>query len=225
MKAFFSIFSLLVICTLFSCVEEEPFGQLETFWIYSYPVPCDHTGTTQTVCLGISRANEFDFDWEKLERIPLEIEGFTFKPFYIQKIQIQRFKNLNTQKITTKLIRVLEEERDYYDLLEGSWRVKRYQGEDLPNPDFPKGQTVSILAGIRLAGSTDGCNSKILQIKKVGPDRILSFGSARSTAIACNPQEWINPFPGLSKNFKREGNILTFFSEEEGEVAIWEKIN
>ncbi|MFL0684261.1 MAG: hypothetical protein ACJLTB_13725 [Algoriphagus aquaeductus] len=217
---------LIIFVLTVSCQGlEEPFGELETFWVYSYPIPCDPTGTTQTTCLGISRSDEFDFNWSVLERIPLEIEGFTFKPFYFQKIQVQRFKNINSKKITTKLVRILEEERDYYDLLEGNWKVKRYLGEDLPNQSFPNGQQVNFLLGIRMALSSDGCNSISLPIKKVGPNRIISFGNAMSTAKACPPSWWIKPYPGIQEIFKREGNLLIFHNDLGGEVAVWEKIN
>lgn len=217
---------LIIFVLTVSCQGlEEPFGEMETFWVYSYPIPCDPTGTTQTTCLGISRSDEFDFNWSFLERIPLEIEGFTFKPFYFQKIQVQRFKNINSKKITTKLVRILEEERDYYDLLEGNWKVKRYLGEDLPNPSFPNGQHVNFLLGIRMALSSDGCNSISLPIKKVGPNRIISFGNAMSTAKACPPSWWIKPYPGIKEIFKRKGNLLIFHNDLGGEVAVWEKIN
>lgn len=217
---------LIIFVLTVSCQGlEEPFGELETFWVYSYPIPCDPTGTTQTTCLGISRSDEFDFNWSVLERIPLEIEGFTFKPFYLQKIQVQRFKNINSKKITTKLVRILEEERDYYDLLEGNWKVKRYLGEDLPNPSFPDGQTVMFLQGVRIAGSSDGCNGYSMLINKVSPNKIISYGNPWSTQRACPGKQFIIPYPGITERFKREGNLLIFHNDLGGEVAVWEKIN
>ncbi|MFN4000168.1 META domain-containing protein [Algoriphagus sp.] len=160
-----------------------------------------------------------------MERIPLEIEGFTFKPTFIQKILVRKIENTTTGEIRRKLIRVLAEEKDYYELIEGGWKVKKYMGEDLPNENFPKGQSVGILPGIRMAGSSDGCNHITLEIQKVGPDKILSFGTTISTQIACPNVLLIPAFPGITRNFKREGNVLTFYSENEGEVAVWEKLN
>ncbi len=219
-------FILAIIFFFSSCQEnEEPRGIEETFWVYSYPVPCDHTGTTQTTCLGISTADEFDFNWLTLERIPFEIEGFTFKPYFIQKLEVLKIEDEESGETRRKLIRILAEERDYYELLEGGWNVKKYLGEELPNPSFPNGQTVSVLRGIRMAVSTDGCNQITLEIRKVGPNQILSFGSLTSTARGCFNELHYPPFPGLGANFKREGNTLTFFSKECEEVAIWEKIN
>lgn len=84
-------------------------------------------------------------------------------------------------------------------------------GEDLPNERFPKGQLLSIGGrGIRIELSSDGCNSFDLMIPKVGPGKILSFGPLSTTLVACHGQLQIIPFPGISSNFKREGNTLTF---------------
>jgi hypothetical protein len=221
-----SSWNLLLVLFLSSCSEnEEPQSIEETFWVYSYPIPCDSSSDKPSFCLGISYAEEFDFNWPALETIPLEIEGFTFKPTFIQKILVRKIEKTTTGEIKRKLIRVLAEEKDYYDLIEGGWKVKKYMGEELPNKNFPKGQSVGILPGIRIAGSSDGCNQITLEIQKVGPDKILSFGKTISTQIAC-PNVLLNPaFPGISYNFKREGNSLTFYNDNEEEVAIWEKMN
>lgn len=216
---------LLVLFFLSSCSEnEEPQGVEETFWVYSYPVQCDHSSNIPSPCLGISYAEEFDFNWPALERIPFEIEGFTFKPTFIQKILVRKIENTTTGEIKRKFIRVLAEEKDFYHLIEGSWKVQKYMGKDLPNENFPKGQSVSILLGIRMAVSTDGCNQLILEIRKVGPNKILSFGSLTSTAKGCINELHYPPFPGIGAIFKREGNVLTFYSDTKEEIAVWEKL-
>jgi hypothetical protein len=220
-------FILIFISLCFiSCGEEEmPLGETEVFWVYSFPVPCDPKSNPVTLCLGVSYSEEFDFELAFSDRIPFEIEGYTFKPHYIQRLQVMRFEDSKTGKVTRKLIRIIAEERDYYDLLEGNWKVKRYLGEDLPNPSFPNGQSVNFLPGKRMALSSDGCNSISLQIKKVGPNRIISFGEGRSTLVACPPSLLIKPYPGLQEKFKREGNLLTFHNDFGEEVAVWEKMN
>ncbi|MDO8965239.1 hypothetical protein [Algoriphagus sp.] len=221
-KAYFILIGLIF---FFSCSEnEEPQGVEETFWVYSYPVQCDHSSNIPSPCLGISYAEEFDFNWPALERIPFEIEGFTFKPTFIQKILVRKIENTTTGDIKRKLIQVLAEEKDNYDLIEGGWKVQIFMGEGLPNEKFPKGQSVSILPGIRMAVSTDGCNQLILEIRKVGPNKILSFGSLTSTAKGCFNELQYPPFPGIGAIFKREGNVLTFYSEEKVEIAVWEKL-
>jgi len=223
-----SLWNLLpIIFLLISCQEnEEPEGVEETFWVYSYTVPCQSTSNKPSSCLGISYAPEFDYNWLSLERIPLEIEGFTFKETFSQRIMVSKMENPTTGEVRRKLIRVLAEEKDFYELIEGGWKVKKYMGEDLPIERFPKGQSLSIGGrGIRIALSSDGCNSFNLWIRKVGPDKILSFGPLSTTLIACHGELLIIPFPGFGRNFKREGNTLTFYSDTEGEVAVWEKIN
>lgn len=218
---------LLVLFFLSSCSEkEEPQGVEETFWVYSYPVQCDHSSNIPSPCLGISYAEEFDFNWPALERIPFEIEGFTFKPTFIQKILVRKIENTTTGEIKRKFIRVLAEEMDFYHLIEGSWKVQKYMGKDLPNENFPKGQSVDILPGfIRWAASSDGCNQIIIQLQKIGPNKILSTTPVSITLKACHGELLFPAFPGLSRNFKREGNVLTFYSDNEEEVAVWEKLN
>lgn len=216
---------ILLFGTLFSCQEnEEPQGVEETFWVYSYTVPCESTSNKPSQCLGISYAAEFDYNFSSLEIMPLEIEGFTLKPTFIQKVLVRKIENTTTGEITRKLIQVLAEEKDYYELIEGGWKVKKYLGEDLPNDKFPKGQSVSILPGaIRLATSSDGCNQITIQIQKVEPYKILSIIPISLTLINCSGQLLISPFPGLGANFKREGNTLTFYSDTGDEIAVWEK--
>lgn len=98
-------------------------------------------------------------------------------------------------------------------------------GKDLPNEDFPEGQSVGLFGLLRMAVSSDGCNQITLEIKNVGQNEILTFGSMTSTLKACVGELQIPPFPGLSQNFKREENTLTFYSDTEGEIAVWEKVN
>ncbi|MBC6369083.1 hypothetical protein [Algoriphagus sp. AK58] len=218
-------FSFLGFFLLLACSEEEkPKGESEVFWVYSYTFPCDPNSTAAAPCLGITYSEELDFDVTTFEWIPSKIEGYTFKPNYIQKLQVLKFEDSKTREIKRKLVRVIEEERDYYDLLEGSWKVKRYKGEDLPNPSFPNGQSVGIIPGIRFALSTDGCNQIEVQLKKIEQNKILSTGYLRTTAMDCGGRKLVIPFP-WTRNFKREGNLLIFYDDSVGEYAIWEKMN
>lgn len=219
---FISLLAFLIAC---SDYEEMGPSIEETFWVYSYTLPCYTSSNIANPCLAITGSEQFDFNLSELEKIPNEIEGFTFKPNYFQRIQVLKRENLKTKEIKRKLIRVLDEEKDFYELLEGGWKVKKYMGENLPNENFPNGQSVSILPGMRLAISTDGCNSISLEIQKVEENRIISFGSARSTLIGCPSKSLFPPFPGLSHSFKRAGNVLTFYNETEEEGAVWEKLN
>lgn len=219
---------LLVLFFLSSCSEnDEPQGIEETFWVYSYPINSMPGSIPVFSDFAISHEEEFNFDRSTWELIPQEIEGFIFKPTYLQRLLVSKKEDWNTGKVERKLVRVLAEEKDHYDLLEGTWKVIKYEGSDLPNENFPKGQSVFILPGIfRIAGSSDGCNNITLEIQKVGPNKVLSFGTKMMTQKACLP-DWHDtlPYPGLSNNFKREGNVLTFYSDTEGEVAVWEKLN
>lgn len=219
---FLSLLTYLIACSDYE--KMEPSIE-ETFWVYSYTLPCNTSSTITNPCLAITGSEQLDFNLSELEKIPNEIEGFTFKPHYFQRIQVLTKENRKTGEINRKLIRVLEEEKDFYELLEGSWKVKKFMGEDLPNENFPNGQSVSILPSIRLAISTDACNSISLEIQKVEENRIVSFGSARSTLIGCPSKSLILPFPGLSHSFKRAGNVLTFYNESEEELAVLEKMN
>lgn len=218
---------LLIIFSFFSCSDKEEVnpGIEETFWIYSYLIPTLSTTSLHSPGLIITFGEEFDFDRSKWEIIPLEIEGYVFKPTYFQKVLVLKTEDLSSGKIQRKLIRVLQEEKDYFDLFNGSWKVKKFMGIDLPNDDFPEGQSVGLFGLLRMAVSSDGCNQITLEIKNVGQNKILTFGSMTSTAKACVGELQILPFPGLSKNFKREENTLTFYSDTEGEIAVWEKLN
>ena len=172
----------------------------------------------------ITKKQEFDYSILGEEVIPDQIENFTFKPYFIQKLKVLKLKDVKSGEVTRKLVEILEERKDYLELLEGGWRVRRYMGEDLPNPSFPNGQTVGIASFQRKAVSSDGCNDFTLQIKEVGPNKILSVGFMTSTLKACPGKQQIIPFP-WTRNFKRQGNMLTFSNEDGDEVAIWEKIN
>ena len=223
-------FFILTVFLIFSCTDEfENPGTEETFWVYSYPIPCDYPSNSTSLpkpCLGITYQEEFDFELRTLIRIPFEIEGYTFKPYHIQKVKVQKTTEFKTGEEKRKLLEILEEERDYIDVLEGGWKVVRHLGEDLPNANYPDGHGVVIAPMIRSAVSSDGCNQISLEIRQVEMDKIISYKPGMVTLKAC-PPDWIKllPFPGLNSKFKREGNILTFFSDEDEEVAIWEKIN
>ncbi|TNF44984.1 MAG: hypothetical protein EP311_00145 [Cytophagales bacterium] len=221
------VFIFIISALLFTCQEkEEPqiLGEEEIFWVYSHSLPCPPDFGTESPCLLITKKQDFDYSILGDEVIPDQIEGFTFKPYFIQKLKVLKLKDVKSGEMTRKLVEILEEKKDYLELLEGGWKVKRYNGEDLPNPSFPNGQTVGISSFIRIAYSTDGCNNITLQIKEVGPNKILSVGFMTSTLKACHGEQQIIPFP-WTRNFKREGNILTFSNEEGEEVAIWEKLN
>lgn len=210
---------------MISCGEnEKPAGEEEIFWIHSYPILCNLNLPNSNLCLGISRTAEPEFDFTALERIPAEIEGFTLKPYTVQQIKVLKITQTNQEEPVRKLIEILAEEKDYYELLEGTWEVKSHLGESLPNANFPDGQTVYLSPPIkRTANSTDGCNSISLEIRKVGPDQIQSFGGMMTTAMACIDKTPISPFPGLGNKFKREGNTLTFYTDKPGEETIWVK--
>lgn len=218
---------IIVFSILFSCQEnEEPRGIEETFWVYSYLIPNISTTPITSQGLIITYGEEFDLDRSKWEIIPHEIEGYIFKPTYFQKVLVLKTEDLSSGKIQRKLIRVLKEEKDYFDIFNGSWKVKKFMGEDLPNEDFPEGQSVGLFGLPRMAISSDGCNQVSLEIKKISENRILSFGKMTMTLILCYPEDTkIAPFPGFGYNFRREGNTLTFYSETEGEIAVWEKVN
>lgn len=218
---------IFLFLTLFSCQEnEEPKGVEETFWVYSYSIPITQGSPPSNPNLIISRGEEFNFDRSTWELIPLEIEGFIFKPTIFQKLLVSKLEDPKTSKIKRKLIQVLSEEKDYFENLEGSWKVRKFLGRDLPNDDFPDGQSVGLFGLPRMAVSSDGCNQVNLEINKIAQNRILSVGNMNMTLILCYPEDAkIAPFPGFGYNFRREGNILTFYSDTEGEIAVWEKMN
>lgn len=212
---------------LFSCQEnEEPEGIEETFWVHSYIFPTTPGSPNSKSELIISRGEESNFDWSTWEFIPFEIEGFIFKPTYFQKLLVSKLEDPKTGVIRRKLIRVLAEEKDFFEPLEGSWKVRKFLGRDLPNDDFPEGQSVGLFGLLRIAVSSDGCNQVNLKINKIAQNKILSVELMPMTLLLCSPEHpKIAPFPGLTYNFKREENTLTFYSDTEGEIAVWEKIN
>lgn len=221
-------FPLLGLLLLVSClrIEEPKFSEEEeTFWVYGFPVVSRPGAMPTTSKYAISRGEELNYDYSTWALIPMQIEGFSLKPHFFQKLKVVKTTEIKTGEMTRKLIQILEEEKDYFELIEGIWRVKRYKNEDLPNPDFPDGQIIIILSFPRVAFSTDGCNQIELPIKKVGPDQIESFGIALSTQIPCSFQQIVPAYPGLTHKFKREGKILTFYSQEEGEISVWEKLD
>lgn len=230
--------------------QEEITIEEEIFWVYSYSfnaydnqLPCDTPDNRHAFCLGISFNEEFDYDISTLAWISPEIEGYTRKSNFIQKLHVIKTEDSKSGQIKRKLVQVLEEERDYIDLLggdlnftvgsnstggwnyTGGWNVIRYQNEDLPNPSFPNGKIISIHPSTRKAISTDGCNSITLEIKKVGSNQIISFGNLISTLIACPDVQKEIPFPGLFNQFKREGDSLFFYNDSGEEVAVWRKVN
>lgn len=217
-------FSLIFISCL--KIEEPPqIEEEEIFWVYSYPIISRPGASPVFSNFAISRNNAMNYDFSAWEQIPMHIEGFSLKTHFFQKLKVVKTTEIKTGEITRKLIQVLEEEKDNFELIEGVWRVIRYKNEDLPNSNFPNGQVILIHSFPRVAFSSDGCNQIQLPIKKVAPDQIDSFGIALSTQIACSFQQIVPAYPGLTHKFKREGNILTFSNEEREEVAIWEKIN
>ncbi|TNF44983.1 MAG: hypothetical protein EP311_00140 [Cytophagales bacterium] len=222
------MFSLLGLFLLYSCLRiEEPkeISEEETFWVYGYPIVSRPGAMPTTSKYAISWGEELNYDYSTWALIPMQIEGFSLKPHFFQKLKVEKTTEIKTGEMIRKLIQVLEEEKDNFELIEGVWRVNRYKNEDLPNLNFPDGQIIIIHSFPRVAFSTDGCNQIELPIKKVGPDQIDSFGIALSTQIACSFQQIVPAYPGLTHKFKREGKMLTFYSQEEGEISVWKKLD
>lgn len=227
MKSYFWLIISFVLLFHFSCVKnEEPKGIEETFWVYSYLVPCDGTLNGIATCFRISNIEEWDKPFfYNSQIVDWVIDGFVFKPNYIQRLQVRKYLDPKSGEFKRKLVKVITEERDYFDLVEGGWKVNRYMGKDLPNSSFPNGQKVNFMPISRLVSSFDGCYKMTYAIQEVYPNKIPTIGFLIWPNIGCPSSPQNIPFPGMENNFKREGNILTFFSEADGEIAVWEKVN
>lgn len=198
-----------------SCIEKERPDKEEIFWVYSYQLPCDQWPHKNSTCFYVSYTEEFDYNVSNLTLIPGEIEDHTFKRKFIQKLNVIKTEDSKSGEIQRKLIQVLQEERDYIDLLDGGWQVIRFQNEDLPKPGFSNYQIVKIESSTRTAVTSDGTFSSVLKLKKVDDNQIISFGENAESLI---------DFPGLSHRFKREENFLFFYNESNEEIAVWKKI-
>lgn len=225
MRSYFWLLISFVLLFHFSCAKNEEIGPytLEDIWIYGFSVPCHPSTSSSKNCFVISQVEPFDFFLKSFEKIPNDIVGFDFLPGHTYKLRILRSQNLYGTLVERRLVKVISQERDYFDLLVGNWKVKRFKTNLFPFEVKLEGRAIGFHEFPRMILTSDGCNQVGILIGKVGSDKILEFESLPRTLLPCAPQ--IAPTIGISKNFKREGNDLIFFDEFEGELMVLEKVN
>ncbi|MBU2928520.1 DUF4377 domain-containing protein [Winogradskyella psychrotolerans] len=205
-----------------------------TYWVNSSKVDCD-AGAGKTTCLQVTKADAYDnAEWSNFYS---KINGFTFEPGYLQKIEVTETA-LNSENVPADaasiqydLVNVIEKKQDPKLAIHDIWAATHINGDPIEitnnnnnNNNIP---TLEINTTEMRAFGTNGCNSYSGQIKNITSDAI-EFGAMASTRKMCMdmeiPDRFDKAFNSIS-SYKKEGLTLSFFNETGDEVLRFKKVD
>ncbi|WP_178984613.1 DUF4377 domain-containing protein [Winogradskyella helgolandensis] len=200
-----------------------------TYWVNSSKIDCD-AGAGKTTCLQVTKADDYDnADWSNFYA---PINGFTFEPGYLQKIEVTETA-LNSENVPADaayiqydLVNVIEKKQDPKLKIHDIWAATHISGDpiEIANNNIP---TLEINTTEMRAFGTNGCNSYSGQIKNITSDAI-EFGAMASTRKMCVdmliPDHFDKAFNSISK-YKKEGLTLSFYNETGNEILRFKKVD
>lgn len=216
-----SILTLTAIMT--SCGSTKQ--TTSTYWVNSVKVDCD-AGAGKTKCLQITKSEDYEnAEWSNFYS---KINGFTFEPGYLQKIEISETK-LNAKdipadasSITYDLVKVLDKKSDPKLAIHDIWVTTHINGEEIVKTNAP---TLEINTTEMRVFGTNGCNNYSGQIKTITSNSI-AFGVIASTRKMCFdmtiPDNFDKALNNLS-NYKKEGLTLRFYNTDGDEILRLKK--
>ena len=216
-----SILTLTAIMT--SCGSTKQ--TTSTYWVNSVKVDCD-AGAGKTKCLQITKSEDYEnAEWSNFYS---KINGFTFEPGYLQKIEISETK-LNAKdipadasSITYDLVKVLDKKSDPKLAIHDIWVTTHINGEEIVKTNAP---TLEINTTEMRVFGTNGCNNYSGQIKTITSNSI-AFGVIASTRKMCFdmtiPDNFDKALNNLS-NYKKEGLTLRFYNTDGDEIIRLKK--
>ncbi|MBY5949559.1 DUF4377 domain-containing protein [Algoriphagus marincola] len=174
-----------ILILLLSC-QDQPTGQIETWWVNSAKVECIGVGPVN--CLQISKEEELDRkDWELFYST---IEGFDYEPGFIYRlgVEIEEKEEPSPADASSKrykLLKILSKEMDPALQITNIWKVIEV-GEIKDPKGFKNGETLTFefnASGKTYFGNM-GCNTVRGQIKENDGETLI-LGPGASTKMAC----------------------------------------
>ena len=209
-----------------SCSTSKPITS--TFWVNSMKMDCD-AGAGKAQCLQIYKGNDLDTaEWSFFYS---PIEGFTFEPGYLQKIEVAETpldaKNVpaDASSIKYKLVEVLEKKEDSRMALHDIWAATHIEGNTIDISKNIPSLEINITK-MKVFG-TDGCNNYTGDIKKLTATTIAfaPLASTRKMCMDMNIPDTYNKALGNSVSYKRENSILYFYDANGNETLRFKKVD
>lgn len=222
-------FSAILLLTIFSasCTSTKS-STTSTFWVNSMKTDCD-AGVGKTQCLQIYKGNDLDnAEWTHFYA---SIEGFTFEPGFLQKLEVTETQ-LETEdmpadasSIKYKLVKVLEKTQDPRMALHDIWAATHINGNEVDNTaNVP---TLEINITKMKAFGTDGCNNYTGGIENLTTSTI-TFGPLASTRKMCADMQIPDAYNKAlfkSVSYKRENLNLYFYDSDGNETIRFKKVD
>ncbi|WP_288369425.1 DUF4377 domain-containing protein [uncultured Algoriphagus sp.] len=180
------LLALAAFVTILSACQNQPEGQVETWWINSAKVEC--TGVGPMSCLQISKEEALDRDsWQLFYS---SIEGFEYEPGFIYRIRVEISDKAepipaDASSKNFKLLEIMSKEMDPALRITNIWKV--IEVGDFQNPKGFKNEealTFEFNASEKTYFGNMGCNSVRGQIKENDGEN-LTLGPGASTMMAC----------------------------------------
>ncbi|MBU2950142.1 DUF4377 domain-containing protein [Tamlana agarivorans] len=225
LKTISALFLIAIIGT--SCSPSE--NNNTSFWVNSHKVECD-AGAGKAQCLQVYKGADVEHaEWTYFYN---QIEGFTFKPGLLQKIEVSE-THLNPKSVPAdastihyKLIKVLEQRQDPKMNLHDIWAATHIYGQTI-NTSNTEAPTLEINITKHMILGTDGCNNFSGSIKTLTKNTLV-FGPIATTRKMCPnmeiPDAYIRALTTV-KNYKRDGLVLYLLDADNNEILRFNKVD
>ncbi|UKM64594.1 DUF4377 domain-containing protein [Flavobacteriaceae bacterium GSB9] len=202
-------------------------AETTTYWVNSLKVECD-AGAGKAQCLQVFKGDDLNNAEWTLFYSP--IEGFTFEPGYIQKIEVRETHlkpetvPADASSIKYQLVKVLEKQKDKKAILNDIWAATHIDGNKIENKNTP---TLEINISKMQAFGSDGCNNFSGSIKNLN-DNTLTFGPLASTRKMCpdmTVSQQFNQVISQTASYKHEQATLYLYNEAGDETLRFKKVD
>ena len=219
----FSILTLIIMMS--SCGSTKQ--TTSTYWVNSVKVDCD-AGAGKAKCLQVTTADDYEnAEWSNFYST---INGFTFEPGYLQKIEVTETQldakdvPADASSIQYDLVKVLEKKSDPKLAIHDIWVATHINGEDIPKTNAP---TLEVnTTEMRVMGS-NGCNNYNGQIKTLTA-KTIAFGPIASTRKMCMDMTVPDSYDkalNQSSTYKKDGLTLSFYNSNGDEILRFKKVD
>lgn len=224
MKIFLKFSIVLLVFTMSSCKSQKK----STFWVNRYKKNCD-AGAGKMKCLQISKNDAVEN--AKWIYFYGSIDGFEFKPGYLQKIEVtETYLNKNdvpadASSIKYTLNKIIEEVKDEILGINDIWvPISIFKKPILNKTNLPNfGIQISQMS---LSGN-DGCNSFSGKITELTSTKIKFSGIAATQRMCLDMEitDLFNAAINKTTHYKKSGLKLYFFDEAGNEIMILKKVD
>ncbi|WP_179005668.1 DUF4377 domain-containing protein [Winogradskyella forsetii] len=225
MTIFKSFAILTLILMMSSCGSTK--HTTSTYWVNSSKVDCD-AGAGKAKCLQVTKADDYEnTDWSNFHST---INGFTFEPGLLQKIEVTEMKlevenvPADASSIQYDLVKVLEKKSDPKMAIHDIWVATHINGEEIAKTNAP---TLEINSTEMQVYGSNGCNNYNGQIKTLN-SKAIEFGAIASTRKMCANMTIPDRFDkalNRTTTYKKEGLTLKLFNGHGNEILRFRKVD